>query len=136
MRIVLDTNVFISGIYWRGNFCYQILEAWRFRKFTLISSLPIIEELIKTMGAFKISTDSEIINDWKEMILENAVIVKPDEKLDLVKTHPDDNKFFEAAVAGDVQFIISQDHHLLRVCDFQGIRVISPEEFCGLILGN
>lgn len=135
MKIVLDTNIFISGIHWNGP-SEKVIRSWLEKKFILISSVPIIEELVRILQSFKKPLTPEEIEWWKNLICDFSIIVEPTERLDLVKAHPDDNKFFEAAVAGDAQYIITQDHHLLRICDFQGIRVLSPEEFCSLILEN
>ena len=48
MKIVMDTNVFVSGIFWEGNFCSQIIEKWKNKKFEIVSSMEIIDELVKT----------------------------------------------------------------------------------------
>lgn len=54
MRVVLDTNVFISGIFWEGNFCSEIIELWKNGKFELVVSIELIEELMETLKSFKI----------------------------------------------------------------------------------
>ncbi|MDP4012447.1 MAG: putative toxin-antitoxin system toxin component, PIN family [Candidatus Nanoarchaeia archaeon] len=134
MRVVLDTNVFISGIFWDGNYCSQIIDAWRAGKIMLVSSLEIIEEFLETLRDFKIEMPEEIIREWQNTIIENSVIVVPTEKLDIVKNDPKDNKFFEAAVAGKAQYIVSQDKkHVLNIPEFKGIKTIHPEKFLKLI---
>ena len=134
IRVVLDTNIFISGIFWEGNYCSQIISAWRAGKITLISSLEIVQELVETLRDFKIEMGEEMIMEWQKMIIENAVIVIPMEKLDLIKEDPDDNKFFEAALAGEAQYIVSQDQkHVLNLAEFRGIKTIHPEEFVKLL---
>ena len=52
IKVVLDTNVFISGIFWEGNFCSQIIDSWISGKITMISSLEIVEELGETLRDF------------------------------------------------------------------------------------
>ena len=56
-RIVADTNVFLSGIFWKGNFSSQIIDLWRNRKIDLISSIPIIDELTKNLKGFKMKIE-------------------------------------------------------------------------------
>src|SRR3989344_1729458 len=97
IKVVVDTNVFISGIFWEGNYCSQIIHAWRTGKIQLISSLEILQELSEKLQSFKIQMPKEMIQEWRHMIIENATMVEPTEKLDLVKNDPKDNKFFEAA---------------------------------------
>ncbi len=129
MRVVLDTNVFISGIFWEGNASAAIIDAWRNGNFTLVSSHSILEEFVRVLRSFKIKMDEEMIEEWQCMIIENAVIVEPIHKLEIVKADPSDNKFFEAAVAGNAQYIVSQDRHLLQVLEYEGIAVLTPSEF-------
>ena len=128
MNVVLDTNVFISGIFWRGNFCSQIISAWKDKKFNLVSSLQIIEELIKTLRDFKIKLPDYMIRGWRDLIIQNSIIVDPEIKLDIAK-HKVDNKFIEAAIAGNAGYIISQDRHLTEIGEYKGIRIIKPDEF-------
>ncbi|MBI5003199.1 putative toxin-antitoxin system toxin component, PIN family [Candidatus Woesearchaeota archaeon] len=129
MRVVLDTNVFISGIFWEGNASSAIIEAWRNRKFILISSHAILEEFVRVLRSFKIQMNEEMIQEWERMIIENAVIVEPLHKLEIVKADPSDDKFFEAAIAGNAQYIVSQDRHLLQVREYQSMQVLTPSEF-------
>lgn len=133
MRIVLDTNVFISGIFWEGNFCSQIIDKWRTGEFELISSPETIQELIETLKCFKIKLDEELIESWRNIIIENSVIVEISKSLELIKEDPEDNKFISTAMSGKADFIISQDKHLLKVRAYQAIKIIEPKEFLDLI---
>lgn len=130
IKVVIDTNVFISGIFWKGNYCSKIIEAWKFESITMVSSLEIIEELGEILKDFKIQMPEEMIKEWQNKIIENSILVKPREKLDIVKNDPKDNKFFEAAITGNAEYIISQDKkHILSIKEYKGIKTISPEEF-------
>jgi uncharacterized protein len=134
MRVVIDTNIFISGIFWRGNYCSRIIGAWRAGKILLVSSLEMVQELTDTIRDFKIEMPEEMIQEWRTMIVENSMMVVPSQKLDIVKNDPDDNKFFEAAVAGKAEYIVSQDKkHVLAIPEFRGVKTIHPEEFVRLI---
>lgn len=133
MRIVLDTNVFISGIFWEGNFCSQLVDKWKNKKFDLVSSMEIIDELVKTLKNFKIQMPDDMIQDWRNLIIENSIIVEPTIKLDVVKEDLDDNKFLEAGLTGKADFIISQDNHLLKLKEYEGIKIVNPEDFLLLL---
>ena|SRR3989338_5889918 len=133
MRVVLDTNVFISGIFWEGNFCSQIIEAWQERKFSLITSLDIVVELVKTLQSFKIRMPEEMIEEWRNMVLENACVITPTMKIEIIKEDPDDNKFLEVALAGNASIIVSQDKHLLKLREYQGIKILKPQDFLKII---
>jgi putative PIN family toxin of toxin-antitoxin system len=133
MRVVLDTNVFVSGIFWTDNAPAKIIDLWMEKKFSLVSSLDMVKELVETLQEFKIKLDDQLIQSWATTVIENAVMVQPTIKIDLVKEDLDDNKFFEAAVAGGAEFIVSYDRHLLSIGKYQNTRVILPSEFLKFI---
>lgn|SRR3989338_7498000 len=133
MKVILDTNVFISGIFWEGNFCAQIIDLWRERKVTLVSSIEIVEELVKTLKSFKIQMDENLIKSWRDLIIKNSIMVEPVEKIFVIKEDSGDNKFLEAAAAGEAEYIISQDKHLLNLKEFRNVKIVKPEEFLDII---
>ena len=128
MKVVLDTNIFISGIFWKGS-SNRIIANWKEGKFTLVTSLEAISEVIKILKDFKIKLSDEMIKEWVDLIVRNSMIVEPKEKIEAVKDDPTDNIFIETAVAGNVDYIVSQDNHLLKLKEFRGIQIITPDEF-------
>lgn len=123
MRVVLDTNVFLSGIHWTGD-SHQVLRAWFTGKFILVSSPEINEELFAQIKDFKIQMESEEISWWETAIIEKSVIVEPKTKLNIVKEDKDDDKFIEAAFEGNCDYIVSQDKHLLKLKEYSGIKIL------------
>ncbi|MBI2151296.1 putative toxin-antitoxin system toxin component, PIN family [Candidatus Woesearchaeota archaeon] len=132
IRAVLDTNVFVSGIHWTGA-SKKVLRAWMEGKFLLVSSLPIIDEIIRVLMAFKVPLEPEDISWWESLILEKSSLVFPVEHLTVVKNDPDDDKFIEAAVEGNARYIVSQDKHLLNIKEYSGIKILHPDEFLELL---
>ncbi len=133
MKVVLDTNIFISGIHWEGP-SFRVLQLWIDNKFELISSLEIIEEIVKTLMNFKKPMSHEDILWWKDLILQKATIVVPTTKLDIIKNDPDDNKFLEAAKEGQGDYLVSRDKkHILVLKKFENTIILSPEEFLKII---
>ncbi|MBS3100545.1 putative toxin-antitoxin system toxin component, PIN family [Candidatus Woesearchaeota archaeon] len=129
--VVLDTNVFISGIFWKGS-SNKVLTDWRNGKFTLVTSLEAVSEIIKVLKDFKIKLSDDMIKEWVDLIVRNSIIVEPKEKISIIKDDSKDNIFIETAVAGSVDYIVSQDNHLLKLREFRGIKIITPEEFLKL----
>ncbi|ESS08313.1 MAG: putative toxin-antitoxin system toxin component, PIN family [uncultured archaeon A07HN63] len=58
-----------------------------------------------------------------------AEFVEPDVEFDIVDADPDDNKFLEAAVAGNAEYVVSGDQHLLDIEGFRGIEIVTPRTF-------
>ena len=98
MKVVLDTNIFISGIFGKGSSNKVILN-WREGKFTLVTSLEAVSEIIKVLKDFKIKLSDDMIKEWIDLIVSNSMIVEPKEKIEVVKDDPKDNIFIETAIA-------------------------------------
>jgi putative PIN family toxin of toxin-antitoxin system len=133
MKVVIDTNVLISGIFWKGQ-PNKVLSQWKQGKITPVVSADMISEFTRVMNDFKIQLPQSMIRQWTNLILRNSIMVEPKEKISVVKDDPDDNMFIEAAVAGDAEYIISQDKHLLKLKSCKGIKIVKPEEFNKLFL--
>src|SRR3989338_259966 len=132
MKVVLDTNVFVSGIHCR-NASEEIIREWFKERYTLVTSLQIISEFVETMREFKIPLSNEDIGWWESLMLEKSLLVAPKIKIDAVKDDPDDNKFIEAAIEGKAEFIVSKDWHLRKLVEYNGIKIILPENFLRLL---
>ena len=132
MKVVIDTNVFVSGIFWKG-ISNRIIIAWRAGKFDLVNSLMNVEELIKILKFFKIDMSDEHIKEWVTLIVENSIIVDVAGKIKIVKDDPTDDKFIETALNGNADYIISQDRHLLDIKEFDGIKMVTPKEFLRIL---
>ncbi len=132
MRVVLDTNVFVSGIFWKGD-SYQVLNTWREGKFILLESIETIIEVAKVLKDFKIQLLEEERKGWISLIIQNSYIIEPKEKISIIKDDPKDDIFIETAIAGKADYIVSKDKHLLKVKEFRGIKIITPEAFLKII---
>ena len=103
----------------------------------MVLSGEIIEEFAKVLEYKDIKEKVKGINIEMNRVIEKifslSTIVYPNEKLDVVKDDPDDNKVLECAKAGNVDFIVTSDNHLLKLKDFEGIRIMTPKEFMTMI---
>jgi len=128
MRVVLDTNIFISGIFWSGE-SEKILYAWGNEEFEIITSSEIIREIVETLMDFKIQLPINMLLIWMSILSVKSKFFEPKEKIEIVKDDKDDNKFVEVAIEGKADYIITQDNHLLRIKDFRGLKIMTPKEF-------
>ena len=139
MKIVIDTNVFISGTLWYG-IPNRIIELIDFKNIDLVLSQEILQEFSEVLQYDEIQNKIKIKNFEMtytlKKITELAQIVDPKKKHKVIKDDPDDDKFIDAAVEGDVDYLVSKDKHLLNLKEFNGIKIVSPEEFLGLYNGN
>lgn len=127
MRIVLDTNVLISGIFWSG-IPSKILDLWISDKFQLLTTQPILEEYNNTLSKVSKGKKESLVNAWMLFIVENGVVVNVRKKFKL-SADPDDDKFIDCAVSGSADFIVSGDDHLLDLKSVLNVKIIKPNNF-------
>lgn len=136
MKIVLDTNILISGTFWTGK-SYKILEKAEKNNIDICSSPELITEYYEKLKSDEIIEKSHeknlVINSIIQKAISSFTIVQPKEKIDAIKTDPDDNIILECAIEAKVDYIISQDYHLLDLKEFRGIKILSPEDFLNLL---
>lgn len=133
LRVVLDTNVLISGTLWSG-IPSDILEKCRLRCIDLIISTEILSELEETLRyekKFK-QTEESIKKNINE-IAGISMIVEPKERLFVIEKDVDDNVVLECALAGDSDYIITGDKHLLELKEYGKIKVVTPREFIEIL---
>ena len=128
MKIVLDTNVFISGVFFTGP-PYEILKAWRDGHLQLLLSEEILEEYHRVGELLADGFPDVDIGPFLELLIINAELVTPQKLPNRVCDDPDDDKFIACALAGKSKIIVSGDKHLLRVRGFKGIKVTRPRKF-------
>ena len=127
MRVILDTNVFVSGVFFTGP-PYQILKAWRDGKLKLVISPEILEEYQRVGAALAEQFPSIDLRMILELVTIKAEVVHAQSLPEPVCVDPDDDKFFACALASKSKVIVSGDKHLLHVSGFQEIRVLKPRE--------
>lgn len=128
MRVVLDTNVFVSGIFFGGP-PYQILRAWRDGKIQLALSPEILDEYQRVGEILTEDHPNINLKPILDFVIRNAEIYAAPPLPEAVCEDPDDNKFFACALASGSTVIVSGDKHLLKVSGYQKIEVLKPREF-------
>jgi putative PIN family toxin of toxin-antitoxin system len=127
MRVVLDTNVFISAVL--GGRLGIILEKWKAGSFTLIVTDVIAGEYLNVLSRPKFKISEEEMIAVSDYLLQVAEFVTPEEEITIIADDPTDNRFLDAAIAGKADFVVSGDHHLLHLKSFRDISIITAKEF-------
>ncbi|MEK7513456.1 MAG: putative toxin-antitoxin system toxin component, PIN family [Patescibacteria group bacterium] len=129
-RVILDTNIYLSGIIFGGN-SRHILDLIIQKRVKAITSAVILWEISeKLKRKFKWTQDKVLLAI--KTIIKTTIIVKPKEKLKVVKADKSDNKIIEAAAESESDYIISGDKHLLMIKRYKKIKIISPVEFLSI----
>ena len=137
IKVVLDANQFISALLRPQGKPAQILEFIRERKIRLLISEPIEEEIARVLlypRLQKVHRLSEAgIKENIEKMTSLAETVNPKIIVRAIPDDPTDNKYLECAVEGRADFIISGDHHLTDLKEFQGIKIVPPAVFLEML---
>lgn len=131
LRAVLDTNIWVAGIRWRGR-PYRIRKFAEQRAFTSVLSLAILAEITRVLREYFGLSDEEAY-EWHCRIGENSELVAPVHPLDAVSDDPDDNKFVECAVEGGAKYIVSRDNDLLRLGQYDSVQIVDDAEFIDVL---
>lgn len=128
MRIVLDTNVLLSGIFF-GGVPGRILDAWRYGEITLLISPQILEEYRRVVNTLtERYGELEVLPILSLLAVEADVIDAP-ELSEPVSRDPADDKFLACASAGGAAVVVSGDDDLLSLREWHGIEILSPRSF-------
>ncbi|MDP2754519.1 MAG: putative toxin-antitoxin system toxin component, PIN family [Nitrospirota bacterium] len=127
-KVVLDTNVFVSALGWRGA-SREIFKDCIEGSLELFISTEIFDEIKGVLNYPKFKFSQDEIAEFLDQILEVGNLVETKVKVEKIKDDPSDNKFLECAVTVDADYIISRDSHILKIKEFEGIKLISPEDY-------
>ncbi|MFQ5846184.1 MAG: putative toxin-antitoxin system toxin component, PIN family [Candidatus Methylomirabilales bacterium] len=129
MRVVLDTNTFISALLFSGT-ASRVVPLWQSRSITLLISKAILQEYLRALAypKFRLS-DQEIRGVIEEKLLPSVETVQVKKHLTVVLRDPEDNKFLECAVAGRAKYLVTGDRDLLELGSYRGIMILPVGEF-------
>jgi len=132
MKVVLDTNIWLSALLW-GGLPDQITQIAEIGQIQIFSSEPLLTELANTLTTTKIQRRIDLIGITAESVYlatRRVVTVVPIEELTILQLRdPKDAIVLATAIAANADAIISGDQDLLVLVDFAGIPILSPKEF-------
>lgn len=128
MRIVIDTNVMISGVFF-GGFPRRVIEAVVDGRITACATREIVEEyqeIIREMIARRQGTFGE---NFFQPLMHRLRMIEAKTSIELCRD-PDDDKFIACAIDGGCLYIVSGDRDLLELNRVEGIEIITARKFC------
>jgi len=127
-RVVLDTNVLISALLFRGGLS-KIRDLWKTGKIIPVLSRETFEEFKRVLEypKFRLSKD-EIRAIIEDEVLPYFEVVEVTRKVTGVCKDPDDDKFLACAVSAGVKIIVSGDPHLLNLSRYGRVRIIRGDD--------
>jgi putative PIN family toxin of toxin-antitoxin system len=137
IRIVLDTNLFVSALLKPGSNPDIILHLVKDEKVLLLMSDSICHEISRVLTYPKIrkrlTVSDEELKNFVQLLGAVAIITPGTLNLPPIDADPDDTKYLVCAVEGHADYIVSGDHHLTDLVMYRGIRIVTPVDFIQIV---
>ncbi len=131
MKVVFDTNIFISAFVIPGGKAEAAYSHALKKDFTLYSSVAILTETAQKLRE-KFGWQQDKITSLLKAIAKVAIVIKTEPHLHLLADEPD-NRVLECAEAVGADFILTGDKHLLFLRHFRNSTVVKLSDFLKLI---
>ena len=134
LKVVLDTNVIVSGLNFPTSNLAKILILVASGEVASFTSRHIVNETRRILvdKFFWTREEVEAAELWLKTFSKS---VNPKSRISVIDDDPD-NRILECAEEGQADFIISGDHHLIALKEFRGIKIVNPTMFLNLIKGE
>jgi putative PIN family toxin of toxin-antitoxin system len=127
LKVVFDTNILVSALVFPGGGGEAALLRIVKEQDQLIISKPILDELLGVLGR-KFARDAEELAHAAVFISELGILVRPQQKLQVVEGDPD-NRVLECAIAGHADVIVTGDKALLKLRKYLDVRILALQEY-------
>ncbi|MEW5986080.1 MAG: putative toxin-antitoxin system toxin component, PIN family [Chloroflexota bacterium] len=134
LRVVLDTNLFVSSLLVKAGLPAKAMEAWRQRRFLLVTSPAIMAEVQATLSYPRIRrkyhvTDQDV-TDLIDLLRRDALVVPGiSDVVSSLPTDPNDEMVLACALDAGADVIVSGDRHLLELGSFRSIPILTVRQF-------
>jgi len=129
--VTADSNIYISALHFGGP-PDEFLDLARNGIFELTISDDILAEVTRVLRD-KFDWSREAVSMAQARIADFTVRVAPTQKLDAVREDPTDNRILECAVEGKSEYLVTRDHHLLKLKSFRGTQMIKVADFLDVV---
>ena len=127
MHVVLDTNVLVSGVFWRGP-ASRILDLWANDKIEVVVSPEILTENQRLLAELERGKPAGLADAWTVFIAQHATVIHPTDHPRLCRD-PDDDKFLHCALSAGARALVTGDKDLLSMGQVADVELLSPAAF-------
>jgi putative PIN family toxin of toxin-antitoxin system len=132
MRIVLDTNILVSGLLYSGK-PRRLIDLAMHGKIEIVSSVEMIEELRDVLSREKFGLEKEEQTKMVDFVVRLSHITILKSKFKVIKDDPDDDVVINTAYDGEAEYIVSGDRAVSELKHFGKIRVVKASDMLKLI---
>ncbi len=127
MRVVFDTNIFISAFVIPGSLAEKAILKIIEGVDCLLISREILDEVLSVLSS-KFGRDREALSHVALILSDLAEWVKPGKRVKVFKDEPD-NRIVECAIYGGAALLVTGDKEILRLKEYKGVKIISLKEY-------
>ncbi|MBI1297998.1 putative toxin-antitoxin system toxin component, PIN family [bacterium] len=136
LKVVIDTNIIISGTIKPQGTVGAVLQRLRQGQFTLLFSRETLDEIVSVIHRPRLRlkyhlTDKTVRATLRLLVLRSE-LVTPNIQVTACRD-PNDDKFLEVAISGNANVIVSGDNDLLTLAAYAGIPILPPGQFLVLL---
>ena len=133
LRVVLDSNVFISAVISPLGKPFACLS-WVLDRGTLVASLDVIDEVETRLARSKFAkyVDEAKRRAFTAEVRLTAILVELTGTLRACRD-PDDDKLLETAILGNADYLVTGDQDLLVLNPFQSVKIVTPAQFLAVV---
>jgi len=132
VRIVIDTNIWVSGLLWRG-MPWKLLYLTEAGTVELCMAPAMLDELAQVLSYERLQPRLEQLGltpaELAAYAMDLASIFEVSEGSLIVVADPDDDVFLHCAVVADATCVVSGDNHLLDLGEYAGIPILTIRDF-------
>lgn len=136
MRVVLDTNVYLSALISPAGPLAQIVELGLAGRFEAVSSDAVEAEVLEGLGRERIRRYIRRPPEWIRRFLHalrQATLRVEPAIVDVIPQDPPDNLVIGTAIAAAVDYLVSGNSHLLDLGNYEGIQIVTPRRFLDIL---
>ena len=127
MRVVFDTNIFISALVIPGSLAEKAISRIIEGQDELVISPDIIKEVMSVLSS-KFGREREALSHVAVILLELGELVRPAQQLTVLRDEPD-NRILECAVFGKADLIVTGDKEILRLKEYRRVKIASLRDY-------
>ncbi|MCL2293836.1 MAG: putative toxin-antitoxin system toxin component, PIN family [Spirochaetes bacterium] len=128
MKIVIDSNIFVSSFFWKGNprkVFDRVIDGFD----ELYITDDILEEIKSVMSRKKFDLEKNEIDDYLKIIENFSRKITHNDTIENISRDLDDNKILKCGLEANVDFIITGDNDLLILEYYKAIKIVNPKEY-------
>lgn len=128
MRLVVDTNVLVSGIFW-GGIPHRLLSAWIAGEMEVCATPQVLEEYCEVIDRLAVRCDrQDLAKRWKSFLFEHLTLIEESRQYQGVRD-PKDDKFISCALSAGASFLVSGDDDLLAIGKVESVKIIKVADW-------